>query len=502
MDNLFSKANEIYMCSRDFTIEYHNLEYSELNNYSKSISKLFNALGETKGDDYWKERKSKLKRIPFLFSVAPLTKSFLKKELVSAIRYFEQDLDNCESLYPSYSALYRISQEAMKKLSDTDLDVIKIYVDEILISKKSSVVILIKDTKLIPFVEDTYPNIQIDSINSLRNNSTYSSLIVIGPPSWFPDYIFSSPRANSIHIIKYSWIRDYWEPRNVFPKSIVSENRKFDSIKEDTHNDNFYYIEPDLFLPKIDFSSIIQSTWEQADEDSEAELVEAIIGHLENDQIVFLDFDDSSSIRIIDVEDGNTLIKNIRVKELAPEMFLLLKTSGGGDYIVPLANRILGDQSSELRNLQKYWKNLLRDKVKVLGMDKVISELRARGCSIASHYNVRNWISYRSIKTRSFSDFEAIMNLINLESKATDIWEKMRVIDTAHKQAGKHITKLLLNIAKKADLDKLMRLGIMEFELPDKDAGSITAFRVKALSDRKNTVLVPYTKIGIPLDIE
>ena len=94
------------------------------------------------------------------------------------------------------------------------------------------------------------------------------------------------------------------------------------------------------------------------------------------------------------------------------------------------------------------------------------------------------------------------MQLIGLENQAEEIWNQMRLITRAHIQAGRYITNLLLKEARKADLNELMRLGIMEFELPDRDAGSITAYRIKALSDPKDTVLVPPTKIGIPMDIE
>ena len=90
-------------------------------------------------------------------------------------------------------------------------------------------------------------------------------------------------------------------------------------------------------------------------------------------------------------------------------MFLLLKTSGGGDYIVPLANRILGSEADKLRASQKGWKDRLRKLKNNNGTDWVINELRSLGCSIASPTNLRNWMSYRGIKTSQFSHFQAIM---------------------------------------------------------------------------------------------
>lgn len=502
-NNLITQANNIYLCSQQFQLDFMDVDSPALFAFSKQLNKFFYSIGEAREDDFWKERRRKLRRLAFIFSGIPSSKSFIKNELLETINYVELDIKVCERLYPSLVPRYSIILDEMKNLALTELDTIKHQTDNLICSLEGSIAILVTDTRLIPVVEETYSNskVQVISVNSLRSNVTYDNLIVIGPTRWYLDFVFSSPRATNIFVIKFRWIKDSWKPKRVFPDSLVStQSKAFVSI-DDVLDETDDLIDPELFLPTIDFSSIIKSTWEHT-EKSDTEFVEAIIGQLENDQIVFLDFDDASTIRIIDSEDENKPVKKIRVKDLTPEMFILLKTSGGGDYIIPLADKILGDRSIELRIAQRRWKNLLRDAKNSQGVDKVIDELIASGCSIANQANLRNWLSYRSIRTSKFLDFKAIMHLVGLDEQAETIWHEMGLIRKAHIQAGRHITHLLLKMVRESDLSNLMRLGIMEFELPDRDAGSITAYRIKALSDRNDTVLVPPTKIGIPLDVE
>lgn len=506
-DNLIIHTDNVYKTSQECKLEYFNIDYPELFIFTRNLKKFINRINDVEEDDFWKDRKRRLKRLGFLFSSAPMDYGLLQNQLDQAITFFETDLTACEKLYPDHSSNYTNLINDLNLILNTEFDIIKKNVDSVIQVLDGSIAILIKDTKLIPIIQKYYNSQKIDivSTNSLKNNITYDNLIVIGSSSdkWFPEYIFSSPRAKKIFVIKYKWMKGNWQSKRVFPNSFVSSQFKSEQIIEKEPNETDEYIDPELILPTIDFSSIITSSWKQfEEEEGEIEFVEAIIGYLENDQFVFLDYDDSSTIRIIDIEDDEMPVKKIRVKELEPEMFLLLRTIGGGDYIVPLADRILGNKADHLRSTQKKWKDLLRIKRREMGPNGLIRELKFRGCSIANEINIQNWMSYRTIKTNQFSHFKIILDLIGLNEKAQDIWNEMGVITQAHIKAGRHITSLLLKKAKEADLKELMRLGIMEFELSDKDAGSITAYRIKALSDPQHTIFVTPTKIGIPMDIE
>jgi len=59
---------------------------------------------------------------------------------------------------------------------------------------------------------------------------------------------------------------------------------------------------------------------------------------------------------------------------------------------------------------------------------------------------------------------------------------------------------MLLEQVDKSDLADLRRKGILDFELPDKDAGSLTAFRIGAIAGK--TTLVAHYRIGAPIPPE
>lgn len=503
---LFSQADEVYKCSQLCNLVYIDIEYPELRLFSKNVKDFFSLIGELKEEEYWIERKRILRKLIFLFSSAPLSKGYLLEKLNETISFLEIDIANCAKFYPLYKLKYQSLLDDLRLILDTQLDLIKFNTDEVVKTLEGSIAILIKDRSLIPVIKENYHKeyIHIIDINSLRSKATYENIIVIGSASkyWFPDFIFSSPRARKILVVKFVWVKEVWQPKPVFLDPIISNRNKHELVNSNELIEKEEYIESEFFLPKFDFSSIISKSWQLVERDSDEEYVEAIIAHLENDQIVFLDYDDSSMIRIIDVEDEEVPVKKIKVKNLTQDMFLLLRASGGGDYIVQLANKILGDRTEELRSSQKKWKDYLRGIVKEKGETWVINELISKGCTIANSTNLRNWMSYRSIKTKSFAHFKCIMEVINLPGQVKDIWQQMSLITQAHIKAGHHVTKLLLELVKKTDLNDLIQQGIMEFELTDKDAGVLIAFRVKALSDPRDTVLVSPTRIGIPCDIE
>ena len=500
---LFSQADEVYNCSQMCNLSYINIAYPELSFFLRNFKSFFSLIGKLREEQYWNERKQRLSKLIFLFSSAPLPKEYLFEKLNETISFFETDILNCAKFYPHYELEYQSLLEDLRLVLDTKLDLLKLNTDKVVKTLKGSTAILTKNGKLIPLIKENYGNEHVHVINSnyLRNKITYENLIVIGS-DWFPDFIFSSPHARNILVVKFVWMREVCQPKPVFLDPIITNQNKNEFVNNDELIEKEEYIESELFLPQFDFSSIILESWQLVERNSDEEYVEAIIAHLENDQIVFLDYDDSSMVRIVDTEDEELPVKKIKVKNLTQDMFLLLRASGGGDYIVQLANKILGDRAEELRGLQKKWKDNLRKIVKEKGETWVINELISKGCTIANSTNLRNWMSYRSIKTNSFVHFKCIMEIINLPGQVKDFWQQMSLITQAHIKAGHHVTKLLLELVKRTDLNDLIQQGIMEFELTDKDAGILIAFRIKALSDPHDTVLVSPTKIGIPFDIE
>ena len=181
-------------------------------------------------------------------------------------------------------------------------------------------------------------------------------------------------------------------------------------------------------------------------------------------------------------------------------MFLLVRTGGGGEYIALLADRILGEHSARAREVQIDWKDRLRRKVRKDGLHQVVRDLKNYGSRRAIHVNVRNWMSYKSIKTEDQRDFLAVMRLIGLADRFDDYWKTMTLIDSAHRRAGQLIRRQLLAEVRKADLQGLEKLGRMDFELTGMEGGNLSAIRIQNVHPQ--TFEIDVARLGHPIEMD
>ena len=193
-------------------------------------------------------------------------------------------------------------------------------------------------------------------------------------------------------------------------------------------------------------------------------------------------------------------VQRISVSSIEAGMFLLVRTGGGGEYIVHVADGVLGTHATRARQVQRDWKDRLRRKVRQKDLHQVVHQLKDYGSKIANDVNVRNWMSYRSIKTDDQKDFRAIMKLIGLEERFEDHWNTMELIDRAHRKAGHLIRKQLLAEVRNSDLQDLEKLGKMDFELPGVEGGQLTAIRIQGVHPKVFEIEV--SRLGHPVEME
>lgn len=504
MTKSITNVDEIYLCCKKADINIHSITFPELRTLFISIDRFIRSLGEIYEDPFWYPKMRLLKRYRFDISAAPLTDVLLKRMTLDLFGTLKSYSSMISLMYPDFSSPYSNLLDEINKISNLKLDRLLEELSEV--ANKENLersAIVIKESRLIPPVEKAASKIKslyrCDIVNfiNLREDVCYNHLFIIGPPSWYPDFIFTSPRARKLEIIKYSWIRGTRKLDNVFLKPLKQKG----SVINISDIDDDVVINPDDLLPTLDISRIIADVKNHANYEEDDEYINARLFLLEGDLAVLLEADESSSVLVLDLDEdrSNSLIR-VRTNDIEIGSFILLRTSGGGDYILPIANRIMEDYSDIARERQKVWKEKLRGLVRQYGIIHVVSELRQRGSTRANETNVRNWMSFRSIKTQDYIDFNAIMEFIGLNESGEDYWKTMEVIDRAHKSAGFHIRKLLLEKVKKSNLEKLERLGMMEFQIPDEDAGSITAFRIIAISDK--VMQVSTIRIGYPFSAD
>ena len=227
-------------------------------------------------------------------------------------------------------------------------------------------------------------------------------LSVIGPCGWFPEYVFSAPRAAAVHIVSYRWIRDGWKPGPLFLHSSDSARDRSSSHSigsmphiraEATGNGSVPadLLPPDL-VPPLPVFGFNGSSNGQSHSDHAGETVPARLCHLGGGRAVLVAADEGASSLVIDASEfGHATVRRVPVDELEQGLYLLLRTSGGGDFIAPLANRILGALAAKRRSEQAEWKERLnRTAIERFGSVStrdlsllVCSELHAQGLSQA-----------------------------------------------------------------------------------------------------------------------
>ncbi|MEP7013727.1 MAG: hypothetical protein ABJC13_25685, partial [Acidobacteriota bacterium] len=210
-------------------------------------------------------------------------------------------------------------------------------------------------------------------------------------------------------------------------------------------HDSHEPIEP---WPEPDWEEIKRRAFEESDPAATKhghDAVEARLFLLGQGLAVFLDVSHRSKSLVIDPEaDDEARVTRILSDEILPGKFLLQRTEGGGDYIVPLADKILGERAQPSRAMQSEWKGRLRAAVAESPQPDVNSRLMDvsvrlldLGAHLADETNLRYWMSSRNICTRDRRDFQAILRLVGLESESERYWSVMRQILAAHHLAAR-----------------------------------------------------------------
>lgn len=507
MNILFDEADIVYEKSISPTITRHRIEYPTLGNFCVGINGFYTQLGDLVTEEYWKKFLSRLKHIRFCLCAAPLPKDYRFERITAIDKDLHYHLRYCRNLFPDLADQAFSMLNLLRELLDDPKDPLLDKLVELTNSEKKNAWV-IKESRLIPCVEELVSELNLGGLNvihplQLKNLTCFDKIIFVGPSRWYPESVFTAPRASQLDIVIFDWINDRWEPLNVFVESHKStgpSNRKYTIIEENEISNRWDDIDPESLLLLFDRSLSVAALFNKADQD-EYENVEAVCVFLEGDWAVFVEVSEGSTTMVIDPDEvPEDRISRVNTEEIKPGIFILVRTSGGGDYIVPVADKIMGKAARQARECQRRWKELLRSCVRRKGLTETSIDLIDCGSNIANEINVRNWMSPRSIGTRKYNDFSAIMKLIGLEKETQEYWTMIKRINRAHHKAGFEIRNLLLDQVKDIQIDVLQKQGKMDFKLSSDDEGGLTAFRVEGLMSE--SLEVPYSRIGQPFSLE
>lgn len=508
MKSPIDRASIPYECSSDLSIKHHSLKNSVVKKFSQSLDILVRSLGEEKESDFWRSFINPLKKYRYNICTAPLPFSYLKECDEDIFKHYQQLLSICSSRHANS---LEIAKNVVTEFEKMSVDKENYLINEIkniaLYSKKTG--LLIHSDKNYDKVQEIIKQNKISNVEvvvreQLRRNIRFDSLIYIGKTSLLESdrYIFSSPKANCIYLLRYSHQRASVNEEPIFlGNTIVGSKPIKTTIVVDTSEGEIVEDEAD-YVPTVNVNSILEQTARISKDKENYELAKAKLYTLSGSIGVFLEADSESNAIVINPsEESERLVRSLPTKYIRPGMYIVLRTSEDSDYILPIADRILGKSKERLRTMQAKWKSMLKENVKQKGLFETCLEIIDCGSTIANETNLRNWISPRGIKTQKKSEFQAIMKYLNLHAESESIWADMVTISKAHRSAGFSLKKEILNKVGRNNMenaDKLEQFGhlAMHFE----DIGTLTAFRVNEIAE--TIVNVPYSKLRTPFDME
>jgi hypothetical protein len=518
-----SSATKVYRDASKCEIIRYWVDHPALAEFSRSLKAFVQLLGNEADDEFWRRSLGPIRRLGFTFCSAPLPFSVAAAAAGIDWAKLHRQVSLCEQLFPdTHESLAKLVQQ-LEGLSSESVSPFVVTLEQIH-QQGGELGVVLRNPRMNQAVVDFFArtaalrSARVVGPSQLRGGHLCNTLAVIGPCGWFPEHVFSAPRAEAVHVISLRWIRDPWRPGPIFlhesdTSGKRSRNHRIGAMPsiggktpfENTPSTDLLPV--DLLPPISNFGRNERSLAGQSN--ASEETVPARLCHLSGQRASFVAADDGSSSLIIDTsETENAVVRRIPAEELEPGYYLLLRTSGGGDFIAPLADRIMGDLAEKRRSEQTEWKQRLisaaaerfgsvnRRELSAL----VSAELQSRNLSQARHANVYYWMSSKCIRPRKIEDFVAILTFAGLKERSQELWEAMGDIDRAHKRAGFAIRRLLLHKIATTSLEPLERDGEMVFELSDEVGGTISAFQITEIVGE--VYEVPIQRIGVLLEIE
>ncbi len=513
-----AEACGVYECAERPKINRHRIAHNALATFAITLDRFMANHKEELEDDFWNPIVRLLKRRRYLMQAVPLSfeaiaasdsETFEKgKASLRRVQFvFPQLADEAQNLFNMCHRLSGLNDNPLGDLIQSNF----------LESEKSSnySAILIRDSRWSHDIENSFGSdkrfrkLHVISPECLRAGTCYENIYCVGPAKWFPDHVFSSARSLSIHLYCYNWIKDRQSIPNPFragsvevttPKSSWTKRDSVISLVDSGRADE-RLIEAEDVIPTIDIPGIKKRIRETADTEDFAQEVQARLFVLEGNALVMLQTEGNSSHLVIDPlywhdddEGAEATVNKVLTSEIEPGMFVLIRSGGGGDYIEPIADEILGERAQDLRALQQHWKNLLKQRVKEVGIEEAISELKGLGSEKANNVNLGNWMSARSIKTRDYEDFEALMEFIGISEQCESFWIAAETIHSAHRSAGFSIRRALIDKISQTSIKDLQKTGSAEFSVGDSNEGSMLVLRVKTVV--QDLFTVPESSLG------
>lgn len=501
-----ANADAYYELASRARVSWREVQHPELEAFAEAVLELTRLARRADDDAGWREFLYPARRARNVSTTAPLPFSHRALALDTLVAQLEKSLpalrvyggeDAGELGVRAVEAGHTVASSSDAPLLDAVLDI----ADS---GRSGRTGLLLPLPELVVTVrealEEARPELSIEVLtrHDVASVEPIDRMVIIGPLYWYrnADYVFTSPRAPNITVLKWSWYREQPPARTSLDGSRGAAGISFRPAPVASTT---FEIAAGEEAPTVDWSSISRELVGSPAEHEEADAVRACAAVLAGRHGVLLPDEGDRVVWILDPNAPKEhRIARVDVADLEPGHVIILRTSGGGDLIVPIANEILGADSWALRELQRRWKGKLRAWVSIrASLTNASDELQRRGCARANPQNLQNWLSERSLRTEDRGDWEVLMGAASLETEADAIWRAMGRLHSAHTEAGMSLGRRLREMADTQPLDQLAAAGVQRFALVH--GGSLTAFRIEGFAP--NSVMCTPSRLMVPMEV-
>ncbi|TCP25635.1 hypothetical protein EV207_12165 [Scopulibacillus darangshiensis] len=337
--------------------------------------------------------------------------------------------------------------------------------------------------------------------NSFRKDiETFDEVVFVGNPAYFGEYVKNTFKGKTVAFISYDIFTNSISPKKIFEDidkkgvySTIFDNISFgEPIQKKS---NFTLEQAELLNMAVSrFLEEQKNTLEVNFQDA----VDSSIVYLENDRFLFAPND--SKIRVFSPNEKGNFIKQISFKDIEEDDYIVIRNDRDSKLIAEVADHdVLTKNAKKYRLLQNEWKDKLRFNVKKKGIRRVSDILVNKyNINTASMASLRSWCNEDSICP---TELPKILKALKYdEDKIKETYKTMKIIQLAHRKAGRIISYKLMAELSNDILKELQEKGYYTFMSKEFNGASFNIERIVSI-DRSRHLIAPYNLMK-PMNID
>ncbi|MFD9217368.1 hypothetical protein ACFVY9_30570 [Streptomyces sp. NPDC059544] len=452
------EIDQVYACAAECEIWDQPVEHPTARAFVFAATSFLRGLGEATDSELWRSSAALLRRCRRFVCTVPLPFDHPLLKFEAAAHQLESEIARLAGIVdPGHVERMRAVLPSLKGLAADGEDPLGGCTREFLTLEdpRDSLVVL-TDRRFADAVAETMAlngvEVTIGTHADLLGHDIYTSVAVVGSPTWVHQGLLNAPRTENLALVHYGFFREDPEvaPLLFGPVSSthvtrsIKKSKPFGCGAPETPGGGLQQGEPDaaglLAAEECSPSEEILASFPRYSStrgrSGAADRVEAYAAVLADGSHVLLPTD--FEVRVFSLRAGelpDVQVEQVPASSVGRGDYVALRNRSHHQDLVDRADAILGSDAVSLRTTQAEWKARLwkRTEQHPRGIRGVADELRSRGAATA---NVGYWISDWCIRPRSKADFAVVLRYLASGADVDSVWEQLRRIDSAHRSAG------------------------------------------------------------------